>query len=230
MIFEETLDKLSGRRANPATITCDFEQALLNAISGIFPFSKIVGCFFHWKQAIYRKLIALKFRNEKEIVSHSMVKNSMDILTVIPANEITTKGFAFVKDNLKEAILEENDSEKMQKFWKYFENYWMSSNKMIETWNISNYQGNKNVLRRTNNGLERYNLRLKKLFKSGTPSFAQFVNTMRIEAEDQQKIAQDYMNQAAKRARIDENDGNFIYQPPPCYAKWEPSSKKTEFD
>ena len=92
------------------------------------------------------------------------------------------------------------------------------------------YQGNKNVLRRTNNGLERYNLRLKKLFKSGTPSFAQFVNTMRIEAEDQQKIAQDYMNQAAKRARIDENDGNFIYQPPPCYAKWEPLSKKTEFD
>ena len=180
----------------------------------------------HWKQAIRRKLIALKFKNEKEIVSRSMVRNSMDILTVIPANEITTKGFAFVKDNLKEAILEENDSEKMQKFWKYFDNYWMSSNKMIETWNISNYQGNKNVLRRTNNGLERYNLRLKKLFKSGTPSFAQFVNTMRIEAEDQQKIAQDYMNQAAKRARIDENDGNFIYQPPPCYAKWEPSSKK----
>ena len=108
------------------TITCDFEQALLNAISGIFPFSKIVGCFFHWKQAIRRKSIALKFKNEKEIVSCSMVKNLMDILTVIPANEITTKGFAFVKDNLKEAILEENDSEKMQKFWKYFENYWMS--------------------------------------------------------------------------------------------------------
>ena len=38
--------KLSGRRVNPVTITCDFEQALLNAISGIFPFSKIVGCFF----------------------------------------------------------------------------------------------------------------------------------------------------------------------------------------
>ena len=50
--------------------------------------------------------------------------------------------------------------------------------------------------------MERYNLRLKKLFKSGTPSFAQFVNTMRIEAEDQQKIAQDYMNQAADRKSV----------------------------
>ena len=211
--------KLSGRRANPATITCNFEQALLNAISGTVPYSKIAGFFFHWKQAIHRKLISLKFANEKEIVSRSMVKNSMDILTVILVNEITTKGFVFVNDNLKEAIFGEKDSEKLKKFWKYFENYWMSSNKMIETWNISKYQCNKNVVRRTNNGLESYNLRLKKLFKSGTPSFAQFVKTMRIESEGQQKIAQDYMNQAAKHTRIEENDKNFIYEPPPSNLK-----------
>ena len=101
----------------------------------------------------------------------------------------------------------------------------MSSSKMIDTWNIFNYQGNLNVLRRTNNGLEHYNLRMKTLFKSGTPSFAQFVNTMREESETQQKIAEDHMNKAAvKRDKYDENDGNFIYHPPPCYAIWEPSS------
>ena len=66
----------------------------------------------------------------------------MDILTVIPANEIKTKGFVFVNNNLKDAILGANNSEKLQKFWNYFEKYWMSSNKMIDTWNISNYQGN----------------------------------------------------------------------------------------
>ena len=82
-----------------------------------------------------------------------MVKNSMDVLTIIPVNKIKTKGFVFVNNNLKDAIFKEKDSEKLQKFWKYFENYWMSSNEMIEMWNISNYQGNKNVLRRTNNGL-----------------------------------------------------------------------------
>ena len=74
---------------------------------------------------------------------------------------------------------------KMDKFWHYFEKYWMSSEKMIDLWNISNYKGNKNVLKRTNNGLERYNLTMKKLFKSGTPSFAKFVNTMRQESQDQ---------------------------------------------
>ena len=154
-----------------------------------------------------------------------MVKSSMDVLTLIPVNEISTKGFAFVNDNLKDVIFRDNDSEKLQKFWNYFEKYWMSSNKMIETWNIANYQGNIKVLRRTNNGLERYNLRMKKLFKSGTPSLAQFVNTMRDESEIQQKKAEDHMNKAAvKRGKYDENDGNFIYQPPPCYATWEPSS------
>ena len=89
----------------------------------------------------------------------------------------------------------------------------------------SNYQGNMNVLRRTNNGLERYNLRMKTLFKSGRPSFGQFVNTMREESEIQQKIVEDHMNKAAvKRGKFDENDGNFIYEPPPCYATWDPSS------
>ena len=81
------------------------------------------------------------------------------------------------------------------------------------------------MLRLINNGLERYNLRMKTLFKSDMPSFAQFANTMREESETQQKIAKDHMNKAAvKCGKYDENDGNFILHPPPCYATWEPSS------
>jgi len=84
----EWIFKLSGRRINPQTVTCDFELALINAIQGIFPFSKINGCLFHWKQAIWRKLLSLKLSNEKEIVEIGMHKKSIDILTVIPVNEI----------------------------------------------------------------------------------------------------------------------------------------------
>ena len=29
---------------------------------------------------------------------------------------------------------------------------------------------------------------------------------------------------AVKRSKIDENDGNFIYEFPPCYAGWVPPS------
>ena len=53
---------------------------------------------------------------------------------------------------------------------------------------------------------------------------AQFVNTMRQESEDQQKITENHMNQTAvKRGRIDQNEGDFIYEQPPCFAKRNPS-------
>ena len=221
----EWIFKLSGRRICPKTVSCDFELALINAVQSIFPFAKITGCLFHWKQAIFRKLSSLKFHNEKEIISYAMHKFSMDILTVIPKNEIITKGIPFVKDNLKDAILEADDRLKMDKFWIYFKRFWMSSDKMIDSWNISNYNGNKNTLKRTNNGLECYNKRMKSLFNAGTPSFADFVNTMREESEFQQKKVDGYMNKTiVNRNTVDENDGNFIYNPPPCYANWTPSS------
>ena len=32
---------------------------------------------------------------------------------------------------------------------------------------------------------------------------------------------------AVKRGRIDEYDGDFIYEQPPCFAKWNPSPPNT---
>ena len=154
-----------------------------------------------------------------------MHKYSIDILTVIPINEIRVKGILFVKDNLKDAIYEGDDKQKMITFWNYFENFWMSSETYIKAWNIYDYQGNKNLLKRTNNGLESYNKRLKSLFRSGTPCFADFVNMLRGESAYQQKKVQDYMDHSAvKRKKIEVNDGNFIYEIPPCYANWVPPS------
>ena len=103
-MYRNTLEwvfKLSRRRINPHTVTCDFELALINAIQGIFPFAKINGCLFHWKQAIKRKLGSLKLKNEKEIIEYTIIINSIDILTLIPIYEIREKGIPFIKDNLK---------------------------------------------------------------------------------------------------------------------------------
>ena len=130
-----------------------------------------------------------------------------------------------MKDNFKDALNDENDKQKMDHFWTYFFKYWLSSDEFINAWNINNYVGNKNTLKRTNNGLERYNKTMKSLFRSGAPSFAEFVNMMREESEAQQKKVEGYMNKAiVKRKKIDENDGNFIYDVPACYVNWEPPS------
>ena len=78
---------------------------------------------------------------------------------------------------------------------------------MIESWNISNYMGNKNTLNCINNGLKRNNERMKSLFNAGTPSFADFVNTMREEYELQQPKVDEHMNKTAvKRDKTDGND------------------------
>lgn len=38
----------TGRLLEPATVTCDFERGLINAVVEQFPLVKIVGCLFHW--------------------------------------------------------------------------------------------------------------------------------------------------------------------------------------
>ncbi|KAF0990215.1 hypothetical protein HZS_5830 [Henneguya salminicola] len=40
----------------PESITVDLEKGLLNAFKHEFTESKIIGCYFHLKQALFRKL------------------------------------------------------------------------------------------------------------------------------------------------------------------------------
>ncbi|KRX52259.1 hypothetical protein T09_6919 [Trichinella sp. T9] len=38
------------------TIICDFETALIPAIRGYFPNTRVQGCYFHFCQAVHRKV------------------------------------------------------------------------------------------------------------------------------------------------------------------------------
>ena len=79
----------------PGEIHCDFERGLINAIQCVFPKSPIVGCLFHFKQAIHRKLKELAISSE-EIVFF-MRPGMLDILTLIPPEEIVTFGIPYVR-------------------------------------------------------------------------------------------------------------------------------------
>lgn len=78
--------------------------------------------------------------------------NCLDILTIIPTNEIRTKGIPYVKQAIESADLSAEDKLKWKKFWKYFFKYWMSSDEFIKLWNHHNVADTEDV---TNNGLER---------------------------------------------------------------------------
>ena len=94
----------------------------------------INGCLFHWKQALRRKMLELKI--DDEYISMAMTKNVIDVLTVIPRNEVVRKGIPYVKSILDKEVDTDDDREKWNSFWTYFTNYWCSSESFIETWNI----------------------------------------------------------------------------------------------
>lgn len=40
----------------PTTVMTDFERASINAIHTVFPTARVVGCWFHSSQSVWRKI------------------------------------------------------------------------------------------------------------------------------------------------------------------------------
>ena len=89
-----------------------------------------------------------------------MKLSCIQILTVVPKDEIESKAIPYVKSKIEENIkLTLKEKTSMKKFWTYFKKQWMSSPEMISSWNISKDYGKSayhDLHNRTNNGMERY--------------------------------------------------------------------------
>jgi hypothetical protein len=156
------------------TVTCDFEQALLNAVEANFPAVPIVGCVFHWKQALRRKLLARGI--PRDIVSNLMGSDGLiNILTHCPIEEIEIKAIPYIRHHFNEGDYKDS----FDSFWKYFLDTWMKMFKP-QHWNVNAFtEGTDDVINRTNNPLERFNRKLKNAFPVAHPSMAVFVNTIK---------------------------------------------------
>ena len=88
------LEATINHKISPSSITCDFEIALQNTITANFPGVAINGCLFHWKQAIQRKIIYLKFK--ENVCERMMWSNTLELLTIINPSEIKWKGIPYV--------------------------------------------------------------------------------------------------------------------------------------
>lgn len=126
------------------------------------------GCLFHFKQAIKRKMEDLKLHND--IIEYTLNDNSLDMLCIIPIDEILTKGINFVRSNLDEFVLKE-DENKWEEFWKYFIKFWCSDKQFMNTWNIHIKESEffYELQNRTNNALENYNKKMNKAFMGTKP-------------------------------------------------------------
>lgn len=79
----------SNRLLEPASVICDFEKGLMNAIIEQLPGVNIVGCLFHWKQALRRKMLELYIARPQ--IAAALTPGVIDVLTVIPVDAIPSK-------------------------------------------------------------------------------------------------------------------------------------------
>ena len=153
--------RMAGYKLKPSHVYCDFEKGLINAVRECFPDACIVGCLFHFKQALRRHMIT-KLKIDEDQVDMAMEKNCLDILTITPKAEIKKKGVPCVKQVISTIEMTKEDEEKWELFWAYFEKFWCSSDEFIACWNIHDEtkKGKKgdeyyDLHNRTNNGMER---------------------------------------------------------------------------
>jgi hypothetical protein len=164
ILFQE-IQSLIDWKWYPKTIIVDFEMALLKAVRGQFKESRVVGCFFHYMQAIIRKMKKCKI-NDLDINLFSYL---FKIPTIINPKYINLV-MKFIKEKIPAGNVQWDD------FMKYFETTWLKKYG-IELWNIY-WQNDEGSILRTNNALERYNRRLNELFSTPHPGLFEFVSVL----------------------------------------------------
>ncbi|KRX18518.1 hypothetical protein T07_6660 [Trichinella nelsoni] len=145
-IFDTLIVKAAalGVVLQPQTIICDFETALIPAVQASFPGVQVQGCYFHFCQAVLRKVadLGLRTRYLHEAEIKKIIKMLM-ATAFLPLHEIP------------EAVdLPGRDvSGSVAALFEYFRQEWMTPNRM-PLWNVYH------VEIRTNNYLEGWHFKM----------------------------------------------------------------------
>ena len=139
-------------RFNALSITCDFEKGLIDAVKFNFADAVSILCWFHFKQAIRRKLL-VDFH-----IPRDMVSEFLNIQTVVSVDEIIVKAIPYIRHK----FYEKTYFHKFEQFWNYFIKMRMKTYDPKQR-NINHIISNEiedadSVFNnRTNNPLERFN-------------------------------------------------------------------------
>ncbi|OWZ17679.1 hypothetical protein PHMEG_0008334 [Phytophthora megakarya] len=158
----------------PETVVCDFESALMDAVSVQFKDARVVGCYFHFKQACKRH-IETKVMIASDAVKIAMAPGFLGLLTVIPQHKIGGPGVRCVTRKIQARCLELSVVYSRRKFWRYFKKTWLKKYKP-QDWNVHDID--KPLFSRTNNPLERFNRQINAAVGSSHPILPRFVSAI----------------------------------------------------
>ncbi len=128
------------------TVTCDFESAVWSATRDAIPGTKMLGCLFHFNQALFRKIqslgLATSYDNNEDFKMH--VKKMM-ALPFLPSEWI---------ENIFNQLCSQQPAASLQQFHSYIKDTWIDGQFPPESWSV--YKRTY----RTNNDVEGYHNRL----------------------------------------------------------------------
>ena len=94
---------------SPRAVVVDFEKALVRAVQYQFPESRITGCWFHFRQALHRKIVKLGIERDVE----NLIMQNLEQLTEYSGEDIVRQLAA-----MEATIVQSNPS--LALFWDYF--------------------------------------------------------------------------------------------------------------
>ena len=133
-----------GLTLDPATVLSDFELAIIQALALNFPNSRHRGCYFHYMQAIWRKVQALglatNYTDPQDLSLKHFVQKMAAIAFCPPA---------FVRPAWMSVQQEAPQIARVDELVTYFSNTWVSGSYQVRQWNYYKVDGP-----RTNNHVE----------------------------------------------------------------------------
>ena len=171
--YKKVLKKVKNMLPRPPQVekvVADFEARMWRGMLGVFPNIKIQGCYFHWTQAIRRKigeLGLLKSFNHKGNV-HTFCKKIM-ALPFLPQENIPPAFYG-----LRDLVV---DNPPLTQLCNYVERQWITSSfYQPRRWSVFMEEI------RTNNDLEGWHRRLNKNAKRGQIQFYLLLELLNKEA------------------------------------------------
>lgn len=155
----------------PNHVYCDFELAIFRAFSTVFTNIRIHGCYFHYSQSIYRNIqsIGLEILYKTDKSFHNFVKG----LFILPLVPLDCLDAAFTV--LQSSISITNP--KIMQFLSYYKVTWINQN---ATFNRCNWSHCYNNICRTNNFVESFHAKLKKIIKVHKPNIFDLIKHLKL--------------------------------------------------
>lgn len=111
----------------PTKVISDYETGLRNAFKAIYPTAKLIGCWFHFTNALRRKASKIsnfiKYLNKNKDAKN--VFNKFFYLPLLKPKDLTQAYQIIKNESMEDKFLQKNGENYFKHFINYFEAQWI---------------------------------------------------------------------------------------------------------